>query len=161
MEKVLLDLKYRLAFELMPTGYANRVWENRRLAAEEARVMLGRDRRLYKSYAPFCRRLRGQSCGAGQGGNNDYSLRRLARPALPFPAVRLGQHAGLSHMEFSMRSAHEPCLFRVTFQRVVPANAGTHTARTRVLALAQRLFFTFEARGDGSLRSRLCEKWVC
>src|SRR5258706_5532292 len=23
--------------------------------------------------------------------------------------------AGLSHMEFSMRSTHEPCLFRVTF----------------------------------------------
>jgi hypothetical protein len=46
MEKVLLDLKYRLAFELMPPGYANRVWENRRLAAEKAGVMLGRDRRL-------------------------------------------------------------------------------------------------------------------
>ena len=45
-------------------------------------------------------------------------------------------------------------LFRVTFQRVVPANAGTHTARTLVLALAQRPFFTFEARGDGSLRSQ-------
>jgi len=74
--------------------------------------------------------------------------------------------AGLSHMEFSMRSAHEPCLFRVTFQRVVPANAGTHTARTLVLAPAQRPFFTFEARGDGSLRSqgrpaeRLCETTI-
>src|SRR5713226_3695767 len=47
---------------------------------------------------------------------------------------------GLSHMEFSMRSTHEPCLFRVTFQRVVPANAGTHTARNLVLALEQRPF---------------------
>ncbi len=62
-----------------------------------------------------------------------------------------------------MRSAHEPCLFRVTFQRVVPANAGTHTARTLVLAVEQRPLFTFEARGDGSLRSQgrpaesLCE----
>src|SRR5712672_3372866 len=51
----------------------------------------------------------------------------------------------------------------VTYQRVVPANAGTHTARTLVSALEQRPFFTFEARGDGSLRSqgrpaeRLCE----
>src|SRR6266849_3048922 len=49
------------------------------------------------------------------------------------------------------------------FQRVVPANAGTHTARTLVSAPEQRPFFTFEARGDGSLRSqgrpaeRLCE----
>src|SRR5216684_7405184 len=57
-------------------------------------------------------------------------------------------------MEFSLRSTHEPCLFRVTFQRVVPANAGTHTARNLVLALEQRPFFTFEARGDGSLRSQ-------
>src|ERR1700730_9919065 len=57
---------------------------------------------------------------------------------------------GLLHIEFSRRFTHEPCLFRVTFQRVVPANAGTHTARNLVLALAQRPFFTFEARGDGS-----------
>src|SRR6266849_7993946 len=68
-------------------------------------------------------------------------------------------------MEFSMRSTH-PCLFRETFQRVVPANAGTHTARTLVLALAQRPFFTFEVRGDGSLRSQgrpaesLCETMI-
>ena len=40
------------------------------------------------------------------------------------------------------------------FQRVVPANAGTHTARTLVSAPEQRPFFTFEARGDGSLRSQ-------
>jgi len=38
----------------------------------------------------------------------------------------------------------------VAFQHVVPANAGTHTARTHVSALWQRPFFTFEARGDGS-----------
>src|SRR5229473_7996991 len=49
------------------------------------------------------------------------------------------------------------------FQRVVPANAGTHTARILICALEQRPFFTFEARGDGSLRSQgrpaesLCE----
>ena len=48
-------------------------------------------------------------------------------------------------------------------QSVVPANAGTHTARTLNSALEQRPFFTFEARGDGSLRSQgrpaesLCE----
>jgi len=48
---------------------------------------------------------------------------------------------GESHMEFSMRSTHEACLFRVTFQRVVPANAGTHTARNFVLALEQRPFY--------------------
>src|ERR1700738_3408138 len=40
------------------------------------------------------------------------------------------------------------------FQRVVPANAGTHTARTLASALEQRPFFTFEARGYGSLRSQ-------
>src|ERR1700730_16446376 len=38
------------------------------------------------------------------------------------------------------------------FQRVVPANAGTHTARTLASALEQRPFFTSEARGYGSLR---------
>src|SRR5258705_10297290 len=38
--------------------------------------------------------------------------------------------------------------------KVVPANAGTHTARALVSALEQRPFFTFEARGDGSLRSQ-------
>ena len=43
---------------------------------------------------------------------------------------------------------------RVTYQRVVPANAGTHTPRTLVSALKQRPFFIFEARGDGSLRSQ-------
>jgi hypothetical protein len=42
----------------------------------------------------------------------------------------------------------------VAFQGVVPANAGTHTTRTLVSALEQRPFFTFEARGDGSLRSQ-------
>src|ERR1700730_14004005 len=42
----------------------------------------------------------------------------------------------------------------VTYQRVVPANAGTHTPRTLVSALEQRPFLTFEARGDGSLRSQ-------
>src|SRR5258707_5250014 len=40
------------------------------------------------------------------------------------------------------------------FQQVVPANAGTHTARTLASALEQRPFFTFEARGYGSLRSQ-------
>jgi len=40
------------------------------------------------------------------------------------------------------------------FDDVVPANAGTHTARTLVSALQQRPFFTFEARGYGSLRSQ-------
>ena len=43
---------------------------------------------------------------------------------------------------------------RTISQRVVPANAGTHTARTLVPALEQRPFFTFEARDDGSLRSQ-------
>src|SRR3984893_7629750 len=42
----------------------------------------------------------------------------------------------------------------VTYQRVVPANAGTHTARTLVSSPEQRPFLTFEARGDGSLRSQ-------
>src|SRR6266576_3234473 len=40
------------------------------------------------------------------------------------------------------------------FQQVVPANAGTHTTRTLASALEQRPFFTFEARGYGSLRSQ-------
>src|ERR1700682_5352421 len=40
------------------------------------------------------------------------------------------------------------------FQRVVPANAGTHTARTLASALEQRPFFTSEARGYGCLRSQ-------
>jgi hypothetical protein len=44
--------------------------------------------------------------------------------------------------------------FAWSFQRVVPANAGTHTARTLVLSLRQRPFFTFDARGYGSLRSQ-------
>src|ERR1700694_4750359 len=38
------------------------------------------------------------------------------------------------------------------FQRVVPANAGTHTARTLASALEPRPFFTSEAKGYGSLR---------
>src|SRR6266850_7353148 len=46
----------------------------------------------------------------------------------------------------------------VAYQRVVPANAGTHTPRTLVSALEQRPFFIFEARGDdgvdGPLRHR-------
>jgi hypothetical protein len=60
-----------------------------------------------------------------------------------------------------MRSAREPCLFRATFQRVVPANAGTHTARTLVLAVEQRPFFTLGpgvmgpcVRRDDPLRAR-------
>src|SRR6202165_5958964 len=46
-------------------------------------------------------------------------------------------------------------------QRVVPGNAGTHTAWTHVLALEQRPFFNIEARGYGSLRSqgRPAERW--
>ena len=52
---------------------------------------------------------------------------------------------------------------RLAFRPVVPANAGTHTARILVSALEQRPFSIFEARGDGSLRSQgrpaesLCE----
>jgi hypothetical protein len=51
----------------------------------------------------------------------------------------------------------------VTYQRVVPAYAGTHTSRIIVWTPEQRPFFTFEARADGSLRSQgrpaasLCE----
>src|ERR1700730_11043528 len=62
--------------------------------------------------------------------------------------------AGLSHMESFMMPAREFFRFCGAFQRVVPANAGTHTARTLNSALEQRPFFTFEARGDGSLRSQ-------
>src|ERR1700694_271894 len=66
-------------------------------------------------------------------------------------------------MESSMTSAREFFRFCEAFQRVVPANAGTHTARPLNSALEQRPFFNFEARGDGSLRSQgrpaesLCE----
>src|ERR1700694_5234951 len=51
-------------------------------------------------------------------------------------------------------------------QRVVPANAGTHTAWTHVLALEQRPFFNIEARGYGFLRSQgrpgasWCRPWL-
>ena len=38
---------------------------------------------------------------------------------------------------------------RLAFRPVVPANAGTHTARILVSALEQRPFSIFEARGDG------------
>ncbi|HTF79109.1 MAG TPA: transporter substrate-binding domain-containing protein, partial [Bradyrhizobium sp.] len=43
---------------------------------------------------------------------------------------------------------------RLAFRPVVPANAGTHTARILVSALEQTPFSFFEARGDGSLRSQ-------
>src|SRR6266436_3899682 len=65
--------------------------------------------------------------------------------------------AGLSHMGFSMS---RPCERR---DPSVSAIALIAAARTLVSALEQRPFFTFEARGDGSLRSqgrpaeRLCE----
>ena len=55
-------------------------------------------------------------------------------------------------MEFSMS---RPCERR---DPGVSAIALIAAARTLVSALEQRPFFTFEARGDGSLRSRLCEK---
>src|SRR5258707_1242256 len=38
---------------------------------------------------------------------------------------------------------------RLAFRPVVPANAGTHTARILVSALEQRPFSIFEAMGDG------------
>src|SRR5882724_827341 len=66
-------------------------------------------------------------------------------------------HLALSHMEFSMS---RPCERR---DPSVSAIALIAAARTLVSALEQRPFFTFEARGDGSLRSqgrpaeRLCE----
>src|SRR6266700_191222 len=47
-----------------------------------------------------------------------------------------------------------PISSRISYVKVVPANAGTHTARTLVLALERRHFFTFAARGYGSLRSQ-------
>src|ERR1700694_3731332 len=71
--------------------------------------------------------------------------------------------AGESHMESSMTSVRKFFRFCEMFHRVVPANAGTHTARTLIAAMKQRLFFAFEAGGDGSLRSQerpaksLCE----
>ena len=51
---------------------------------------------------------------------------------------------------------------RMCFHIVVPAHAGTHTARNLVSALGQKPFFTFEARGDGSLRAqgRLAESYA-
>jgi hypothetical protein len=77
---------------------------------------------------------------------------RIGRPAFPAPSVIRGTTIRPNLGRMAPRECGR--LFRVTFQRVVPANAGTHTARTLVLALAQRPFFTFEARGDGSLRSQ-------
>jgi len=43
---------------------------------------------------------------------------------------------------------------RLASQRVVPANAGTHTPRTLGSCTGAKAFFTFEARGEGSLRSQ-------
>src|SRR6266581_2428197 len=76
---------------------------------------------------------------------------------LPDGGRRLRLSAGLSHMEFSMS---RPCERR---DPSVNAIALIAAARTLVSALEQRPFFTFGARGDGSLRSqgrpaeRLCE----
>src|SRR5713101_769130 len=93
-------------------------------------------------------------------------MNRSLHRSQPSPLLRRDARAlsvSIKSKRGSGFSTHEPCLFRETFQRVVPANAGTHTARNLVLALEQRPFFTFEARGDGSLRSQgrpaesLCE----
>jgi hypothetical protein len=45
-------------------------------------------------------------------------------------------------------------LFPPPFQRVVPANAGTHTACILVSAMRQRPFLTLQVRDYGSLRSQ-------
>src|SRR5260370_37228294 len=76
------------------------------------------------------------------------------------PLSRL--RAGLSHMSLHMPdvSMSRPCERR---DPSVSAIALIAAARTLVSALEQRPFFTFEARGYGSLRSqgglaeRLCE----
>ena len=86
--------------------------------------------------------------------------RRGLTRSSPSPACGGGQ----SHMEFSVLSAREFFRFCGMFQRVVPVERqGPITARTFILALEQRAFFTFEVRGYGSLRSQgrpaesLCE----
>src|SRR6266850_6118456 len=71
-----------------------------------------------------------------------------------------GNNRSALHLPLAGRAIAYGVFICMTYQRVVPANAGTHTPRTLVLALERRPFFTFEARGDGSLRSqgRLVER---
>src|ERR1019366_8040590 len=82
-------------------------------------------------------------------------------PGHPFTLPPPGE--GNRIWNFPMPSARDFFRFCVTFQRVVPANAGTHTPCLLVLALGQIPSATSKARGYGSLRSQgrpaesLCE----
>src|SRR5713101_7160592 len=73
---------------------------------------------------------------------------RAPTPALP------RKRRGLSHMEFSIRSTHEPCFVSRDISTSRPCERRDPYGEDSRFGTGAEAFFTFEARGDGSLRSQ-------